>query len=203
MTLLLDTHCWLWLKLDPTRLPSPVRRRLSGNPVDLALSTVCVLEIAIKHAAGRLKLEGTPATLVDELTRRRSGRAADRVDPRVAGRTAPPAPPRSVRSTPHRASARRRAHRRQRGPACAGLQRPEDRRAEVTTTQASDSIDHNEPRRYPASPHLRYERWQPARPRRSPLSRTQPGRTLARFVPRSNDSPSAASWFCSLAVVRF
>ena len=67
MRLLLDTHCWLWLKLDPTRLPSPVRRRLSGNPVNLALSTVCVLEIAIKHAAGRLKLEGTAATLVDEL----------------------------------------------------------------------------------------------------------------------------------------
>jgi len=65
--LLLDTHCWLWLKLDPTRLPSPLRRRLSGDPATLALSAASVLEIAIKHAAGKLKLEGTPADLVDGL----------------------------------------------------------------------------------------------------------------------------------------
>ena len=67
MKLLLDTHCWLWLKLDPARLPSPLRRRLAANPDHLALSTVCVLEVSIKHAAGKLKLEGTPADLVEQL----------------------------------------------------------------------------------------------------------------------------------------
>ena len=67
MSLLLDTHCWLWLKLDPTRLPSPLRRRLSGNPGNLNLSSASVIEIAIKHADGKLKLDGTPADLVNAL----------------------------------------------------------------------------------------------------------------------------------------
>jgi PIN domain nuclease of toxin-antitoxin system len=67
LRLLLDTHCWLWLKLDPTRLPSPLRRRLIGNPAQLVLSSASVLEIVVKHASGKLRLEGTPADLVAEL----------------------------------------------------------------------------------------------------------------------------------------
>jgi PIN domain nuclease of toxin-antitoxin system len=67
LNLLLDTHCWLWLKLDPDRLPSPVRRRILRDPTKLVLSSACVMEIVIKHAAGRLKLKGDPAQLVAEL----------------------------------------------------------------------------------------------------------------------------------------
>jgi PIN domain nuclease of toxin-antitoxin system len=67
VSLLLDTHCWLWLKLDPTRLPSPLRRRLSANPGNLTLSATCVFEIALKHGAGKLKLDGTVADLVNDL----------------------------------------------------------------------------------------------------------------------------------------
>jgi PIN domain nuclease of toxin-antitoxin system len=58
--LLLDTHCWLWLKLDPARLPSALRRRLIGNPGRLVLSSASVMEIVIKHAVGKLRLAGTP-----------------------------------------------------------------------------------------------------------------------------------------------
>lgn len=56
MTFLLDTHCWLWLKFDASRLPSPVRRRVLRNPRELVLSSVCVMEMVIKQAAGKLTL---------------------------------------------------------------------------------------------------------------------------------------------------
>lgn len=65
--LLLDTHCWLWLKAEPERLPSPLRRRLLRDPAKLVLSVACVMEIVIKHAAGRLKLQDAPEILVSAL----------------------------------------------------------------------------------------------------------------------------------------
>jgi len=65
---LLDTHCWLWLKDDWSRLPSPVRRRILRDPAELVLSAVSVIEIGIKHATGRLKLDSSPDQFVAELT---------------------------------------------------------------------------------------------------------------------------------------
>ena len=65
--LLLDTHCWIWLKDDPARLPSPLRRRLLRDPAALVLSSASIMEICIKHAIGKLTLEGGPAQLVTEL----------------------------------------------------------------------------------------------------------------------------------------
>lgn len=56
VTYLLDTHCWLWLKTDASRLPSPLRRRLLRQPAALVLSSVCVMELAIKQSTGRLSL---------------------------------------------------------------------------------------------------------------------------------------------------
>lgn len=64
---LLDTHCWLWLKDDWSRLPSPVRRRILRDPAELVLSAVSVIEIGIKHAAGRLRLDSSLDRFVDEL----------------------------------------------------------------------------------------------------------------------------------------
>lgn len=64
---LLDTHCWLWLKDDWSRLPSPVRRRILRNPAELVLSAVSVVEIGIKHAAGRLEFKSSPDQFVAEL----------------------------------------------------------------------------------------------------------------------------------------
>jgi PIN domain nuclease of toxin-antitoxin system len=65
--LLLDTHCWLWLKLDPARFPSPLRRNLVRDSARLVLSSACVLEVVIKHATGRLRLAGTPDDLIADL----------------------------------------------------------------------------------------------------------------------------------------
>jgi PIN domain nuclease of toxin-antitoxin system len=71
MTFLLDTHCWLWLKADSRRLSSPVRRRVLRNPRALVLSSVCVMEIVIKQATGKLTLgaggaQQFVAELIDE-----------------------------------------------------------------------------------------------------------------------------------------
>jgi PIN domain nuclease of toxin-antitoxin system len=57
---LLDTHCWIWLKGDWSRLPSPVRRRILRDPGGLVFSAVSVIEIGVKHATGRLKLDVGP-----------------------------------------------------------------------------------------------------------------------------------------------
>jgi PIN domain nuclease of toxin-antitoxin system len=68
LKLLLDTHCWLWLKFDASRLPSPLRRRLARRPDNLVLSSVSVMEIVIKQSAGKLRLHGGGAgELVGEL----------------------------------------------------------------------------------------------------------------------------------------
>jgi PIN domain nuclease of toxin-antitoxin system len=56
VTYLLDTHCWLWLKTDASRLPSPLRRRLLRQPADLVLSSACVMELVIKQSTGKLSL---------------------------------------------------------------------------------------------------------------------------------------------------
>ena len=67
MKLLLDTHCWLWLKEDPARLPSPVRRRLLRDPMNLVLSSVAVMEMAIKQSLGKLTMGRGVSQLVAEL----------------------------------------------------------------------------------------------------------------------------------------
>lgn len=54
MKFLLDTHCWLWLKTDASLLPTPLRRRLVRDPGALVLSSVCVLEMVVKQASGKL-----------------------------------------------------------------------------------------------------------------------------------------------------
>jgi PIN domain nuclease of toxin-antitoxin system len=68
LKLLLDTHCWLWLKFESSRIPSPIRRRLTRRPDQLVLSSVSVMEIVIKQATGKLTLTGGDVpSLVNEL----------------------------------------------------------------------------------------------------------------------------------------
>lgn len=64
---LLDTHCWIWLTGDWSRLPSPLRRRILREPSNLVLSAGSVVEIGIKHVTGRLKLPMGPNRMVAEL----------------------------------------------------------------------------------------------------------------------------------------
>lgn len=63
MTVLLDTHVWLWMLADPDRLGA-LRPRVEDESNALLLSAASSWEIAIKHASGRLSLPEPPATFV-------------------------------------------------------------------------------------------------------------------------------------------
>src|SRR5664280_2731982 len=58
MRLLLDTHVWLWAVMDPERLNAAARNAIETE-MELVLSVASLWEIAIKYAAGRLRIEGT------------------------------------------------------------------------------------------------------------------------------------------------
>jgi PIN domain nuclease of toxin-antitoxin system len=59
--LLLDTHVWLWMIGQSSRLPDQARATLTDESNDLYLSAVSAWEIGIKHAAGKLRFTGRPS----------------------------------------------------------------------------------------------------------------------------------------------
>ena len=67
MRLLLDTHYFLWLVSQPERLSAALRADLASPLSEVYVSTVCVWEIAIKHALGRLQfpMAAMDATMQD------------------------------------------------------------------------------------------------------------------------------------------
>ena len=67
MTFLLDTHIWLWMQHDKDRIPSPVRRKLSRDSATLYLSAACVMEISIKVAIGKLRMDLPVGEFVERL----------------------------------------------------------------------------------------------------------------------------------------
>ena len=56
MNLLLDTHIWIWAKLEPKRLGPRVTRELSSPANQLWLSPVSVWEALIQMQKGRIRL---------------------------------------------------------------------------------------------------------------------------------------------------
>ena len=58
--ILLDTHVWLWMNGAVERLSEPAREILAESKQELYLSAASTWEIAIKHAAGKLKLPQPP-----------------------------------------------------------------------------------------------------------------------------------------------
>lgn len=67
MNILLDTHAWLWMMLEPKKIGAKTRRIL-GETHSFALSLASVWELAIKHAAGRLDLPEPPLEYVRSRT---------------------------------------------------------------------------------------------------------------------------------------
>lgn len=63
MTILLDTHVWLWMLGDPDRLGA-LRPRVEDESNALLFSAASLWEIAIEHASGRLPLPEPPGTFV-------------------------------------------------------------------------------------------------------------------------------------------
>lgn len=63
MRALLDTHVWLWMLTEPSRLGRSAEM-VEDPAADLYLSAASSWEIAIKHSIGRLPLPEPPATYV-------------------------------------------------------------------------------------------------------------------------------------------
>jgi PIN domain nuclease of toxin-antitoxin system len=56
VNLLLDTHIWIWSKLDPKRIGKRAARELSNNDNDLWLSPVSVWEALALMQKGRIRV---------------------------------------------------------------------------------------------------------------------------------------------------
>jgi PIN domain nuclease of toxin-antitoxin system len=70
MRLLLDTHVWLWLQTEPTRINQNVLAMLENVSNELLLSSASSWEIAVKYALGKLPLPAPPAEYVPDRMRR-------------------------------------------------------------------------------------------------------------------------------------
>ena len=57
MNLLLDTHIWIWSKVDPKRLGKRVAQELSAGDNELWLSPVSVWEALVLMEKGRIRVE--------------------------------------------------------------------------------------------------------------------------------------------------
>lgn len=64
MQLLLDTHIWLWTRIEPTRLTGRVARAIDDPRNELWISPVNIWEILNLCARGRLKLKGGPVNWI-------------------------------------------------------------------------------------------------------------------------------------------
>jgi len=67
--ILLDTHAWLWLGMSPERLSAAAASaiRAAAASGGLAIASVTLVETAWLMARGRLRLHGSPETLLPEL----------------------------------------------------------------------------------------------------------------------------------------
>jgi PIN domain nuclease of toxin-antitoxin system len=64
MSLLLDTHIWLWSLLEPSRLGRRVRTALVADGAEIWLSPISVWEALVLAETGRVELRPDPATWV-------------------------------------------------------------------------------------------------------------------------------------------
>ncbi len=68
MRLLLDTHVWLWLLEQPTRIDEHLFRQID-EASELLLCTASIWELALKDQLGRLGAKTNVAELRDEILR--------------------------------------------------------------------------------------------------------------------------------------
>jgi len=61
---LLDTHCWLWLQVEPERIAARTLDALADSRNEIFLSAASSWEIAIKYSLGKLLLPQPPREYV-------------------------------------------------------------------------------------------------------------------------------------------
>lgn len=64
MSILLDTHCWLWWLTTPERLKDEARLMIEEGDNQIFLSVASSWEIAIKYSLGKLRLPEAPELFV-------------------------------------------------------------------------------------------------------------------------------------------
>lgn len=64
MKVLLDTHIWVWLLLEPHRLPAGVSAAIADTDNELILSAVSLWEVLNVFAKGRITPQGEPTDWV-------------------------------------------------------------------------------------------------------------------------------------------
>jgi PIN domain nuclease of toxin-antitoxin system len=64
MRLLLDTHIWLWTRLEPKRLSRRVARAVDDPRNELWISPISIWEILNLCGKGRLRLQGGPVAWI-------------------------------------------------------------------------------------------------------------------------------------------
>ncbi|MEE8590737.1 MAG: type II toxin-antitoxin system VapC family toxin, partial [Spirochaetia bacterium] len=60
MTVLIDTHCWLWWMVSPERLSNQALDIIQDGENTILFSAVSSWEIAIKYAIGKINLPEPP-----------------------------------------------------------------------------------------------------------------------------------------------
>ena len=70
MKILLDTHIFLWMFLNPSRISANVEFLLKDKSNEIFLSAISSWEIAIKYSVGKLKLPAAPEIYVPERIKR-------------------------------------------------------------------------------------------------------------------------------------
>jgi PIN domain nuclease of toxin-antitoxin system len=78
VSLLIDTHVFLWFQSESTKLVDRLRKTIAQEP-DVYVSAAAFWEIAIKRRSGKLRFEGSP---------RAAALAAGFVELPIAGRDA-------------------------------------------------------------------------------------------------------------------
>ena len=68
MKLLLDTHAFIWLNTQPSRLSSNVMGLLTSGLHDIYLSIASPWEMQIKSQLGKLSLDVSLAELIDRVS---------------------------------------------------------------------------------------------------------------------------------------
>jgi PIN domain nuclease of toxin-antitoxin system len=83
--ILLDTHVWLWLCLEPRLLSTAAARAVRGavDAGGLAIASITLWEVAMLLARGRVVPQGTPETWLGALIDR-SGVVVKEITPTVA-----------------------------------------------------------------------------------------------------------------------
>jgi len=68
MSLLIDTHVFLWFVENAKELSGTAKKMLEDSQNDILISIASLWEISIKTSLGRLKIKGKYESVIDDLT---------------------------------------------------------------------------------------------------------------------------------------